>query len=44
MVNYEHGDRLYFLGLKITVDGDYCHKIKRQLLLGREAMTNLDSI
>ena len=33
-----------FLGSKITVDGDYNHEIKRCLLLGREAMTNLDSI
>ena len=33
-----------FLGSKITADGDCCHEIKRRLLLGREAMTNLDSI
>ena len=33
-----------FLGSKITADGDYRHKIKRHLLLGRKAMTNLDSI
>ena len=33
-----------FLGSKITADGDYSHEIKRQLLLGRKAMTNLDSI
>ena len=33
-----------FLGSKITVDGDHSHKIKRHLLLGRKAMTNLDSI
>ena len=33
-----------FLGSKITVDGDCCHEIKRHLLLGRKAMTNLDSI
>ena len=33
-----------FLGSKITVDGDYHHKIKRCLLLGRKAMTNLDSV
>ena len=31
-----------FLGSKITADGDYCHEIKRHLLLGRKAMTNLD--
>ena len=36
-------DRLSFLGLKITVDSDCSHKIKRCLLLGRKAMTNLDS-
>ena len=33
-----------FLGSKITADGDYSHEIKRQLLLGRKAMANLDSI
>ena len=33
-----------FLGSKITVDGDYSHEIKRHLLLGRKAMTNLESI
>ena len=33
-----------FLGSKITVDGDYSHEITRHLLLGRKAMTNLDSI
>ena len=33
-----------FLGSKITVDDDCSHKIKRRLLLGRKAMTNLDSI
>ena len=33
-----------FLGSKITVDGDWSHKIKRRLLLGRKVMTNLDSI
>ena len=33
-----------FLGSKITVDGDYSHEIKRHLLLGRKAMTNLNSI
>ena len=33
-----------FLGSKITTDGDYSHKIKRHLLLGRKAITNLDSI
>ena len=33
-----------FLGSKITVDGDCSHEIKRHLLLGRKAMTNIDSI
>ena len=33
-----------FGGSKITVDGDCSHEIKRRLLLGREVMTNLDSI
>ena len=32
-----------FFGSKITADGDYSHEIKRHLLLGRKAMTNLDS-
>ena len=31
-----------FLGSKITVDGDFNHDIKRHLLLGRKAMTNLE--
>ena len=39
-----NSDRLSFLGLKITADGDCSHEIKRRLLLGRNAMTNLDSI
>ena len=34
----------YFLGSKITADGDCSHEIKRQFFLGRKAMTNLDSI
>ena len=33
-----------FLGTKITADGDCCHEIKRCLFLGRNVMTNLDSI
>ena len=33
-----------FLGSKITAGGDFSHEIKRRLLLGRKAMTNLDSI
>ena len=36
--------RLFFLGSKITADGDCSHEIKRRLLLGRKAMTNPDSI
>ena len=35
---------LYFLGFKITADGDCSHKVKRCLLFGRKIMTNLDSI
>ena len=37
-------DRFPLLGSKITADGDCSHEIKRQLLLGRKAMTNLDSV
>jgi len=33
-----------FLGFRITADGDYSHEIKRRLILGRKAMTNLNSI
>ena len=36
--------KFIFLGSKITADGDCSHEIKRWLLLGRKAMTNLDSI
>ena len=39
-----NSDRPYFPGTKITVDYDCSHEIKRCLLLGRKAMTNLDSI
>ena len=35
---------LLFFGSKITVDGDSSHEIRRRLLLGRKAMTNLDSV
>ena len=42
--NSGHSVRLYFLGSKITPDGDCSHEIKRRLVLGRKAMTNLDSI
>ena len=40
----ERATDFIFLGIKITVDGDFSHEIKRCLLLGRKAMTNLDSI
>ena len=36
--------RFYFRGTKITADSDYIHEIKRYLLLGRKAMTNLDNV
>ena len=36
--------RLYFLGSKITADGDFSHEIKRHLLLGRKAMSSLDNV
>ena len=36
--------RDYFLGSKVTADGDWSHGIKRHLLLGRKAMTNLDNV
>ena len=36
--------RFYFLGSKVTADGDCSHEIKRHLLLGRKVMTNIDSI
>ena len=39
-----NSERLFFLGSKITADGDYSHEIKRHLLLRRKAMTNLDSV
>ena len=42
--NIGNSDRLYFLGSKITADGDCSHDIKRCLLLGRKAMTNLDGL
>ena len=40
----ETGTNFIFLDSKITADGDCSHEIKRHLLLGRKAMTNLDSI
>ena len=42
--NNENSDRLYFLGLQITADGDCSHEIKRHLLLGRIAMKKLASV
>ena len=42
--NNGNSEKLYFLGSKITADGDCSHKIKRCLLLARKAMTILDSI
>ena len=33
-----------FLGSKVTVDGDCSHEVERRLLLGKKAMTNLDSV
>ena len=40
----ENSDRLYFRGSKITADSDHSQEIKRRLLLGRKAMTNLNNI
>ena len=42
--NNENSDRLYILVSQTTADGNCSHEIKRHLLLGRKAMTNLDSI
>ena len=42
--NSGNSDRLYFLGLQNPTNGDCSHEIKRHFLLGRKAMTNLDSI
>ena len=39
-----NSDRLYFLGSKITADGDCSHEIKRCLLLGRKVMTTLHNM
>ena len=41
---WKQSQTFIFLGSKITADGDCSHEIKRRLLLGRKAMTNLDSI
>ena len=42
--NNGNSDRLYFLGSKITTDGDYSHEFKRCLLLRKKAVKNLGSI
>ena len=42
--NIGNSDRLYFFGSLIAANGDCSHEIKTRLLLGRKAMTNLDSI
>ena len=42
--NNGNSDRLFLRGSKITADGDCSHEIKRRLLLGRKAVTNLHSI
>ena len=42
--NMEVVTDFFFFGSKITVDGDYSHEIRRRLLLGRKAMTNLNSV
>ena len=42
--NVERVSDFIFLGSKITADGDCSHEIKRHLLLGRKAVTNLDSL
>ena len=51
VINYEEEEQcqwhimiLFFLGSKITADGDCSHEIKRRLFLGRKVMTDLDSI
>ena len=44
MGNSGNSERIYFGGSKITAHGDCSHEIKRRLLLGRKAMTNLDGI
>ena len=42
--NNGNSDRIYFIGLQISADGDCSHEIKILLLLRRKVMTNLDSI
>ena len=41
---WKQSQTLFFWGSKITVDGDCSHEMKRHFLLGRKAMTNLDSV
>ena len=43
-IDVEIGTVFIFLGSNITADGDCSHEIKRRLILGRKAMTNLDSV
>ena len=43
-ITVSNSDGFIFLGSKITAEDDCSHEIKRRLLLGRKAMTNLDSI
>ena len=43
-INRGNSGRFYFLGSKITADGDGSQEIRRHLLLGRKVMTNIDSI
>ena len=42
--NNESSEKIYFGGSKITADGDCSHEIKRLLLFGKKAMTNLNSV
>ena len=42
--NNGNSERFIFGGSKITADGDWTHEMKRYLLLGRKAMTNLDTV
>ena len=44
MDKHGNSESLYFLGFRITADGNCSHEIKRRLLHGRKTMTNLDSI
>ena len=44
MGNNGNSEKLYILGSKIAADGDRSHEIKRHFLLGKKALTNLDSI